>query len=134
MYRPEDMVLPASFADRNHAPPPHVAWVRAQRDAGTANRHGMDPLGVGERELREAIALTCGMIAMIDDAIGRIAAALDRLGLTRNTVIVFTADHGDFLGDHQMILKGPIHYQSLIRVPFIWADTPDRAGQPLGGL
>jgi len=127
MYRPADMVLPASFAERNHVAPPHVAWVRAQRDAGTANRQGMDALGVGERELREAIALTCGMIAMIDDAVGRMLAALHRLGLARDTVIVFTADHGDFLGDHQMILKGPIHYQSLIRVPFIWADTAERA-------
>src|SRR3546814_13849143 len=31
------------------------------------------------------------------------------------------------MGDHGIVLKGPIHYQSITRVPFIWADTPDRA-------
>ena len=37
-------------------------------------------------------------------------------------MIVFTSDHGDFLGDHGMILKGPMHYQSTVKVPFIWSD------------
>ena len=54
---------------------------------------------------------------------------MEDLGIADNTVIVFTSDHGDLLGDHQLILKGPIHYDGLIRVPFIWADTPDRVNQ-----
>ena len=73
------------------------------------------------------MALTCGMIAMIDDAVGTILARLEEHGLAKNTVVVFTSDHGDFLGDHRLMLKGPVHYQGLIRVPFIWADTSDRA-------
>jgi arylsulfatase A-like enzyme len=36
--------------------------------------------------------------------------------------VVFTSDHGDFMGDHGLMLKGAVHYQGLIRVPFIWAD------------
>jgi arylsulfatase A-like enzyme len=75
-----------------------------------------------EREAREAIALTFGMITMIDDAVGRILARLRALGLADDTVVIFTADHGDFMGDHQLLLKGPIHYDSITRVPFIWAD------------
>jgi arylsulfatase A-like enzyme len=62
------------------------------------------------------------MITMIDDAVGSILAKLDQQGLLDNTVIVFTADHGDFLGDHRLMLKGQIHYQGLIRVPFLVAD------------
>ena len=50
-------------------------------------------------------------------------AHLHALDMADNTVIVFTADHGDFLGDHQLMLKGPIHYRGLTRVPLIWADT-----------
>jgi arylsulfatase A-like enzyme len=37
-------------------------------------------------------------------------------------VVIFTSDHGDFLGDHQLLLKGPIHYSGLVRTPFIWKD------------
>jgi len=38
--------------------------------------------------------------------------------------VIFTADHGDYMGDHQLLLKGPLHYQALIRVPFLWRE-PD---------
>ena len=61
---------------------------------------------------------------MIDDAIGNVLNALDQLGLRENTILVFFSDHGDYLGDHGLMLKGPMHYQSIIRVPFIWND-PD---------
>jgi arylsulfatase A-like enzyme len=37
-------------------------------------------------------------------------------------LIIYTSDHGDFMGDHGLLNKGPLHYRSLIRVPFIWAD------------
>jgi arylsulfatase A-like enzyme len=63
---------------------------------------------------------------MIDDGIGRILKRLDELGLTQNTVLVFTSDHGDLMGDHQLMLKGAYAYQGLIRVPFIWTE-PSRA-------
>ncbi|MEJ0067833.1 MAG: hypothetical protein WDO24_02805 [Pseudomonadota bacterium] len=42
-------------------------------------------------------------------------------------MVIFTADHGDFMGDHQLLLKGPIHYDSITRVPFIWTD-PRQSG------
>ena len=77
---------------------------------------------VNEQETREAMALSCGMIAMIDDAIGKVLQSLKTLGLSEDTIIVFTSDHGDFLGDHRLMLKGPLHFQGLIRTPFIWAD------------
>ena len=127
MYSPDEMTLPPSFDHGNKPLQPHVAWSHQQRDAGTALRSQQNAFAVTEREAREAMALTCDMIAMIDDAVGAILARLAEHGMADNTVVVFTTDHGDFLGDHQMMLKGPAHYQGLIRVPFIWADTPDRA-------
>ena len=92
------------------------------RDQGRSDRDSWMLQAVRETDVREAIALTYGSITMIDDAIGEILATLDRLGLTQNTVVVFTSDHGDYMGDHQLMFKGPIHYDGLIRVPFIWAD------------
>ena len=129
MYRPEDVDLPASF-HASTRPPPHVAWLRAQRDAARAVKHTPAAFACDEVEAREAIALNYGSIAHIDEAIGRMLAALEGLGLDGNTVVIFTSDHGDFLGDHQLLLKGPLHYQSLIRTPFIWADPEGpRAGR-----
>ncbi len=81
-----------------------------------------------EREAKEALALNYAMITMIDDAVGRVLGRLKALGLAENTIVIFTSDHGDYMGDHQLLLKGPIHLQSLIRVAAIWADPTDRKG------
>ena len=62
------------------------------------------------------------MVACIDDAIGRVMGQLEQCGLLDDCVLGFTSDHSDFLGDHRLLLKGPAHYQSLVRVPFIWSD------------
>jgi arylsulfatase A-like enzyme len=59
------------------------------------------------------------MITMIDDGVGRILDTLERLGLPANTVVLFTSDHADLMGDQQIMLKGPYHFQGLIRVPML---------------
>jgi arylsulfatase A-like enzyme len=79
-----------------------------------------------ERELLEARALTAGMITMIDDAVGEIIATLEATGELDNTIVIFTSDHGDYLGDLNLLLKGPNPRRSINNVPFIWADP--RAG------
>ena len=63
----------------------------------------MAAYAVTEQEARESVALTYGMISFVDDSIGRILGTLDDLGLTDKTVIVFTSDHGDLMGDHGLI-------------------------------
>lgn len=135
MYDPDDMELPESFDYGNVEPPPHVRWAREQRTAGTAVTDSQNAFAVEKREVLEARALTCGMIAMIDDAVGAILAKLDQAGLAEDTVVVFTADHGDFLGDHGLMLKGPAHFEGITRVPFIWSEpgAPARTTNTLGG-
>ena len=64
-------------------------------------------------------ALTYGSVAMIDNCIGRILAKLDDAGLGDNTLILFTSDHGELLGDHGLIRKGPTPYRQLLQVPLI---------------
>ena len=126
MYDPDDMIVPDSFYTRSNTPPPHLEWLRKNSEPGKAE---YGAALVNERQAKEAIALTCGMIAMVDDAVGAILDTLAAQGLAEDTVVVFTSDHGDFLGDHGMILKGPMHYQSTIKVPFIWAEPGAEAGR-----
>jgi arylsulfatase A-like enzyme len=136
MYRPQDMALPPSFDHGNRPLARAVAWALAQRESGKAETAGQAAFAVDAREAREAMALSCGMIAMIDDAVGRVLAQLAAHGLADDTVVIFTTDHGDFLGDHRLLLKGPAHYQGITRVPFVWAEPGTRASRTsdvLGG-
>ena len=132
MYDPADIELPESFG-KGDLPP-----IRAMRDAmknGSDPRDNQNPFAVTEDEARNIIALTYGMITMIDDAIGRVVASLNRIGLADNTVIVFQSDHGDYMGDHGLMLKLLLHYQGIIRVPFLWYDpTAPGAGSVDHGL
>lgn len=122
MYDPSDITLPPSFNGGEHPLPRHLQELYVEREQGKANRNGQRTFAITEREAREAIALTYGMITMVDDAIGRILRRLEDFGLAQNTVVIFNTDHGDFMGDHQLLLKGALHYQGLVRVPFIWSD------------
>ena len=127
MYDPQDMALPTSFSPGNRILARPVIWAMEQRESGKADTAGQAAFAVNECEAREAMALSCGMIAMIDDAIGRVLGRLAACGLADNTVVIFTTDHGDFLGDHRLLLKGPAHYESITHVPFIWAEPGKRA-------
>ena len=57
---------------------------------------------------------------MVDYQVGRIMGALGGKGLLDNTVILFTADHGDFMGQHRLVRKGMFLYDALLHVPMIW--------------
>ena len=119
MYRPADVDLPASFHEPNDE---FSAVLRNQRKRGLANLNGTSAIAVNEIELRSAIALTYGMIALIDESVGRVLEQLDLLGLSSSTIVVFASDHGDLMGDFGLIFKGPYHFRGLIRMPLIWFD------------
>ena len=72
-----------------------------------------------DAQLRDIIANYYGMISLVDHQVGRIMSALDDAGLADNTLVVFTSDHGELLGDHGLMLKGPMHYEGLLRVGLI---------------
>lgn len=130
MYAPQDMPLPHSFHAPTSGPMPHLQWMHAQRDAGRAVKNSPAMFAATEREVREALALNYGSISHIDQTVGQVLAELDRLGLAQDTVVLFTSDHGDYFGDHQLLWKGPLHYHGLTRVPLIWHDpqTPSATG------
>jgi arylsulfatase A-like enzyme len=137
MYKPEDMPLPPSYDAKGGPPPPYVAKLQAERDNGTRKGDTQAAFAVTPREAKEAIALTYGMISMIDAGVARVLDRLEQLGLADDTVVMFTSDHGDMMGDHQLLLKGQLAYRGLVRVPFLWADPKldrSRAGASTDAL
>lgn len=123
MYKPQDMPEPAAYSANDWEPPEYVTI--AERDRARDKTLGQNAgysVAVSKQEALEARALTCGMIAMIDDAVGQIRGAVNDAGLAQNTVQMFTSDHGDHLGEHRLLFKGAEQYDALTHVPFIWSD------------
>ena len=73
------------------------------------------------QDARTLQAAYCAMIKLIDDQVGRIREVLAETGQRENTVIIFTSDHGEMLGDHGLIQKGCRFYEGLVRVPLIFS-------------
>lgn len=84
-----------------------------------------------DAEIKELRASYYAMIAMVDAEVGRILDALEASGKADNTLVVFTSDHGEMLGDHGILLKGPMMYDGCTRVPLImrWPDHVPAGGQ-----
>ncbi len=135
MYRPEDVELPASFNAALVDAPPPIEWLRNSRVENASAKPGYGAFACDEQEVREGIALNYGGISCVDDAVGRVLAKLQELGIDDDTVVMFTADHGELLGDRGLMFKGGLHYDTLTRVPFVWRDTSDaRASRRSNGL
>jgi len=123
----EPWVVPAQYADM--FPPERIQlppWRQGEFDADGAaperNRVLYEILGVREDPLEDVLGVMgvyYGMVRFIDDSLGQILDALDRLGLRENTIVVFCSDHGDFMGEHAMVCKGGVFYDCLTRVPLI---------------
>ncbi|MGH1492390.1 MAG: sulfatase family protein [Acidimicrobiales bacterium] len=124
-----DMELPGTVDDPLTDAPAYLK--RLSQIHPSKQRFWVMPCGVaGDHDmLRAAIAATYGMIEMIDDRIGQILAAVERLDQTRATIVVFTSDHGDMMGDHGLMLKGRMHYKGTLQVPMIIADPRREAGR-----
>jgi arylsulfatase A-like enzyme len=136
MYDPTEVDLPSSFPRDGQPSNPLARWVYENRGPNAENRWGPAVAAMNEKEAREALALTYGMISMIDDKVGAIIAKLEKLGLTEDTVVIYSSDHGDFQAAHGLIFKGPMHVDNVVRVPFVWvdptSDKPTSATQALG--
>ena len=71
------------------------------------------------RIFKQARAYYHGSIRFMDDQIARVISFLEERGLAENTIVVFTTDHGDMMGDHGFLAKGIIHYDGCVRCPLI---------------
>jgi arylsulfatase A-like enzyme len=120
MYDPAAMPLPAQRAGELDDLPPHFAAHARGAWHRTGPKPPEYPEGLPATHLREIVAHYYGMISLADHHIGRVLAALDDLGFAQDTLVLFTSDHGELLGDHGLLLKGPFLYEGLARVPMLW--------------
>ncbi len=127
MYNPDDMIIPDGQQDEHQNSPPHFGETQKtqpdfSRYAAPDQRggiHGFHSHVQDEASLRGDIAIYYGMISMMDHYIGQIFDTLKQQGLAEDTLVVFTTDHGHRYGHHDLIAKGPFHYEDLIRVPLV---------------
>ncbi len=128
LYGPQDIV-PAvrSEAERQTAHPVLKAFMDMRASVSFSD----------DAVRRTVVPTYMGLVKQIDDEIGRLLQYLETQGLAENTVVVFTSDHGDYLGDHWMGEKELFHEAS-VRVPLIVMDPRPAAdatrGQRVGDL
>lgn len=109
-YNPQDIELPPY--DESFYTKPDT------RRAGCENAWNV--FTTGEEKLRQALANYYSLISMIDDQVGRVVKLIEDKGELDNTIIVFTADHGEFGGEYGQFGKNISTYDVLYRIPFIW--------------
>ena len=122
----EDMDFGQYVTDEFDDMPPQFARTREEhpdfsdyQEKGGQALHGFHSHLHDEATMRRSMAAYYGMISLMDLEIGHILDKLDELGIADNTLVVFTTDHGHFLGQHGLIAKGAFHYEDLLRIPMI---------------
>lgn len=125
MYDPADMEPGSLLAGEHEANPAHFQKTQEEDpgywDAvcGGEAIHGSGSHVQDEQTLRENMACYYGMVSFMDREIGRILDALDRSGKAGDTLVIFSSDHGHFLGQHGLVAKAIHMYEDLIKVPFL---------------
>lgn len=106
-----------------HAPinPPRrfVEWYEEAAMPLPHRNPGENWRDVSDAQWQKVKAYYYALISHIDDQIGRILAFLETEDLRENTLVLFTSDHGEHLGDHGLVGKGPFGYDSCVHVPLV---------------
>lgn len=102
MYNHVDVPIPATINKTAEQTP---GWAAKEK-------------GVGEKSLQKIMPKYYGMVKCIDDNVGKILDFLRKEELLDNTIVVFTADHGDLCGEHGRLNKG-VPYEGSAKIPFV---------------
>lgn len=118
-YPPEKIPLPENFLHQLDEKNPLKTRFLKARFAGIYKT---------EEEWRQLIARYWGLVSMVDTQLGKIMDALRGCGLEDNTIIVYTSDHGDMMGSHQLAAKSNM-FEEAMRVPLLlripWLKQPE---------
>jgi len=124
MYGPADVIAAnRSNAEKDNPHPVVQAFMQHEESLNFSD----------EDKRRHVIPAYMGLISEIDDNMGRLIDFLERSGKMSETLIVFTSDHGDYLGDHWLGEKELFHEES-VRIPMIVVDPTAAADQTRGSI
>jgi arylsulfatase A-like enzyme len=122
LYAPEDVQAP-NRSERERRDPHPVRSAFMQHE---------DSKNFARDAVRETvIPAYMGLVKQIDDHLGRLWKFLEAQGQWENTMIVFTSDHGDYLGDHWLGEKDLFHDES-VRIPLLIHDPSPQADATRG--
>jgi arylsulfatase A-like enzyme len=108
-YNSEDMIIPSFVSPEK----------LSQRLAEHARALHYDR--IKDTDLTETMRYYYAAIEWgVDFQVGRVIKTLEENGMIENTIIIFTSDHGDFMGHHRMVRKGIFLYDSLLHIPMIF--------------
>jgi arylsulfatase A-like enzyme len=122
MYDPEDITVPPELENSLDGKP-----IARRENGGNGAKNHFETYGWTEDQYREVLAAYYGQVSMIDHGVGRILDALEAEGLRDETIVAFTADHGDHNGQFGWFFKGSM-YEHSVRVPFIVDDPQGASG------
>jgi arylsulfatase A-like enzyme len=135
MYDPSAVPMPVRQAtlDSERASHPYLAYaLKNQREIGLYTEHHPAVLqDIDEREVRQLRATYYAMITQVDDQIGRLLDHLAATGEDRDTLVIFTCDHGEMLGDHYMWGKEG-YFDQAYHIPLIVRDPRNAADAARG--
>lgn len=116
LYPPDKLPLGPAFNQPPPADAPRINQLLSRYWMSRPDEHGEDLRT--ESGLRRLRAKYLGQVTLVDRAVGDILAALEEMGLAGNTIVVYTSDHGDMMGDHALIRKC-VSYEEALKVPLI---------------
>ncbi len=126
LYDPDEMPIPETFFEDMD---PSVSYQK--RVERVALQRGGEASATYPRtleELKHATARYWGLVTLVDEMLGRVLRRLAELGVEEETIVVFTSDHGEMLGDHRLVGKGTM-YENSIKVPLILRVPGTRGGE-----
>ncbi|MCK4292391.1 MAG: sulfatase-like hydrolase/transferase [Planctomycetes bacterium] len=109
-HDPDEVDLPANFSDPLEENEP--LRYRVKREA-CREKYGKD-----EKSIRELIAKYWGLVTQVDRSVGAILKTLADLDLAEDTIVVYTSDHGDMMGAHNLVEKS-VMYEEAAKVPWL---------------
>jgi len=116
MYKPEEIDLPVRRENEFEDKP---GFFKEMYTGLSPGNEKYDLSKITDSGWKTLISKYWGMVSLVDYNIGRIIKKLEEAGKLDNTIIIFSADHGELLGDHGLLFKGPFQYDSLIHIPMI---------------
>jgi len=118
MYKPEDM--PDSIPETKES----MTFKPACIEGNKLPWNGIDYSEFTEEQKKKVRAHYAALVSIVDQQVGRIVEALKKKGIYDDTIIIFTSDHGDYLGDFGMIGKKEF-YEPAVHIPLI-VSHPDK--------